>query len=382
MRIGHYAEGIWDPGGVSVYIRRITKAQRAVGHEVFTLDTRPQSRPDPETKEKPIVVQDDHALFARARELKLDILHLHGPVSVLPEDRVPTVRTLHTHSPYCPSDSRYLKRWGKPCDRAYSVLGCLWGHWIDHCGSIRLHRTWQNFQRIRLEQSILPHIFTITDSEFLKIQMIRNGYPASRITALRLPPPPHIKATLPPSSGIPRFVYLGRVDANKGVDWLIRAVARVTTPVHIDVVGDGPKLQSIQSLAVRLGVTKYLTFHGWVNGDGIVEFLRNCRALILPSLWHEPGATVAVEAMAAGRALIMSRVGGMTELILEGQNGLLVEPNDIPGLAQAIECLALDWDMAAKMGAKGRALVDEKYSLSKHMETLRALYHRVRQFHS
>jgi glycosyltransferase involved in cell wall biosynthesis len=224
-------------------------------------------------------------------------------------------------------------------------------------------------------------MFTITDSEFLKEQLIQNGYPASKIAALRLPPPSHIEATTPPSIGIPRFVFLGRVEANKGVDWLIRSAARAKTPIHIDVVGDGTKLELLRSLAARLGMMERVTFHGWHTGDSALDLLRGCRALIVPSVWHEPGATVAVEAMAAGRAIIMSRVGGMTEVILGERSGLLVQPNDVAGLAQAIECLALDWDKAAKMGAAGRALVEEKYSMAKHMETLTKLYHRVRELH-
>ncbi|HVK12264.1 MAG TPA: glycosyltransferase family 4 protein [Gemmataceae bacterium] len=380
MRIGHYMEGVWDPGGVSGYIRRVAAALRAAGHEVFILDTRPGSRPDPATGEAPIIARDHADLFARALELRLDILHLHCPATVLPDDRVPTVRSLHGHSPYCPSGSRYLARWGRPCDRAYSLIGCLWGHLADHCGSVRPHKTVEEFRRTWTEQRTLPHLLTITASQFLKDQMVRNGYPADRVEALRVPPPPLVEAT-PPPDGPPRFAYLGRVEANKGVDWLLRAVATAPTRPALDVAGDGTKLPQARALAAELGITDRVTFHGWVAGADAVGLLRSARAMILPSVWHEPGATVGVEAMAAGRAVIMSRVGGMTEIVPGERNGLLVEPNDVAGLAAAIDKLASDHALAARMGAEGRRMVEAEFALPIHLERLTALYERGRELH-
>jgi hypothetical protein len=130
MRIGHYMQGINDPGGVATYIRRLSQAQRKAGHTVYFLDTRPSLAPSDEAGDLPIAVQSDADLFAQARSLNLDILHLHTTISILPPPDLPVIRTLHGHSPYCLSGSKYLKRWGKPCDRPYSLSGCLWGHLI------------------------------------------------------------------------------------------------------------------------------------------------------------------------------------------------------------------------------------------------------------
>jgi glycosyltransferase involved in cell wall biosynthesis len=211
--------------------------------------------------------------------------------------------------------------------------------------------------------------------------MIRNGYRADRIEALRAPPAP-IEPSPPPAGGPPRFVFLGRVESNKGVDWLLEAAAAAASRPHIDVVGDGARLPEARERAARLGIGSQVSFHGWLPGPDALDVLRRARALVLPSLWHEPGAAVAVEAMAAGRAVIMSGVGGMTEIVPEGRNGILVEPNDVAGLAAALDRLANDLDLACRMGAEGRELVEAEYALPVHMDRLSRLYTRAQELHS
>jgi glycosyltransferase involved in cell wall biosynthesis len=87
---------------------------------------------------------------------------------------------------------------------------------------------------------------------------------------------------------------------------------------------------------------------------------------------------VAVEAMASARAVIMSRVGGMPEVVPGGRTGLLVEPNNVGQLAEALERLAGDWDLARRLGEEGRKLVQEEFVLEKHLQTLFRLYEEAR----
>src|SRR5687768_11180341 len=133
MRIAHYMRQMFEPGGIASYIRRIGAAQRALGHETLFLDRHPQKHPSPELV---TFTSDDADLMNRARQLDVDVLHLHCPVDHL-NPSIPTIRTVHTHSPYCPSQGRFLKNPGRPCDRNYSLLGCVWGHAVNRCGSLR-----------------------------------------------------------------------------------------------------------------------------------------------------------------------------------------------------------------------------------------------------
>ena len=76
-------------------------------------------------------------LLQRAQTKGVEILHLHLGVAHLPSGSVPLIRTAHGHQPYCPSGSRFLRRTGCACNRNYSLIGCLWGHFVDRCGSAR-----------------------------------------------------------------------------------------------------------------------------------------------------------------------------------------------------------------------------------------------------
>ena len=149
MRIGHYAPQLWAPGGIATYVRRLGVAQADHGHEVFYL-SRDATGTD-ERVGKTRRVAGDADLFRQATVLDLDVLHLHKSVTVLPDDRVPTVRTMHGHQGSCPSASRYLARTGRPCNRVPSLGGCLVGHVLDRCGSVRPRQLAANFARLRHE---------------------------------------------------------------------------------------------------------------------------------------------------------------------------------------------------------------------------------------
>ncbi len=372
MIIGHFHQEIWAKGGVATYIRRVSTAQKEAGHQVYYFTQFPCRGLN--AAETPAVIPTESELFVQAKALNLDILHLHRSIATIPPQHLPVIRTLHGHSPYCPSGSRYLERWNKPCDRTYNPMGCLWGHMIDHCGSIRPQNLTNNFKQTLQEKMVLSQIPTITVSHYLKEQMLRAGYDAKLIHVL----PHFVSDSLsnepPPSSGTPHFVFLGRISPQKGIDWLLRSLKRVNHPVHLHIAGEGYQESEMKSLTEKLGLKDRVTFHGWVNSAQVNHLIRSARALIFPSLWHEPAGLVALEAMANSRAVIASRVGGIPEMVLPEINGLLVTPNHQNELASSIERLAIDWAFATQLGKRGRETILSQFNLEKHLEHLTELY--------
>lgn len=372
MIIGHYDSEMWSKGGVASYIRRVSQYQKSAGHTVYYFSHYSAEASDP--SEVPITVADNEELFAKAQNLQVDILHVHKGLRITPPQNLAVIRTLHGHQPYCPSGSRYLKRWKCPCDRPYTPLGCFWGHVVDHCGSVKPEKLLFNFDYTQWEKRVLPNMPTLVVSQFLKDQMLRAGYPSEMIHVLRLFAPSVMNELPPPQTDIPHFVFLGRIAPQKGLEWLLKSLQKVSTPVHLDIAGDGYQELEMRTLAERLHLEQKVTFHGWVSPNQVHDLIRGARALIFPSIWHEPGGTVAFEAMANSRATIMSRVGGMPEVVLDGVNGLIVSPNDVNELAQSIEKLAQNWELAKQLGVQGRKIAKD-YTLQNHIEQLMNFYH-------
>ena len=377
MKIAHCMQAmIWGPGGVRSYVRRISAAQREAGHEIYYVvagGLMPEPF-DPEGIEI-LQVQDAADLSRQIAHYHLDVVHAH---SILFHNTHPgsvTLRTLHGHQPYCPSGTRYLRREDTPCGRSYSLTGCLWGHVVDRCGSARPANIVRNFRATHDEMRTLAGTPVVTVSHFLHREMLRAGYREDLVTVLHLPTPIIEVYEPPPRLSPPRFLFLGRITPQKGVEWLLRAVQEAPG-VHLDIAGDGYLGPEMRLLAERLRLSDRVTFHGWVDEQTTFRLLAHARALIVPSVWHEPGATVAFEAMAHGRAVVGSRVGGIPELVKSDTTGLIVAPNDIHGLAQAITRLAQDWELARAMGQRGRGEAQRHFSLDRHMRMLYQLYDR------
>lgn len=376
MRIGHYAPKIWANGGLATYISRLGDAQAEAGNVVFYIGGagRQANGVKPPASGTYLEVQDDLDLFKRAHDLGLDILHLHKLVNVLPPDRVPMVRTMHDNHGSCPTGSRYLARTGQACNRTYSVTGCLWGLLVDRCGNRRPSNIQASFSRIRQEMRLASELHTFTVSQFLRDQMVRSGCPAGKLQVLHSPAPDVQEAFVPPPrEGAPRFLFLGRMVPQKGLGWLLRTVAAVKANVHLDVAGDGDLMSDMQRLATSLGLADRVTFHGWVSPTEVGELIQAARAVIFPSLWHEPAGLVTLEAAAWGRPVIASAVGGIPEYATS-EFALLVPPNDENRLAGSITRLADDRELAERMGRNGVQLARTRFSMKNFMRELEQFY--------
>lgn len=374
MRVGHYFSRIWAPGGVGSYIRRAGDWLHAQGHEVVFLT----GRDDPELIDRDgrsaEAVADD-ALLRRAAESKLDVLNVHNEVdAALSRSSVPVVRTVLGHHPYCPSGSRYLRRSGRACDRHYHVLGCTWGHLVDRCGSARPQKLLADLNRPRLERRTLAGIRVVAVSQFIRDQMVAEGYEPTMIDVLHLPIRDVAATPRQRPGGVPRLLFAGRLAPEKGVAWLLRAFARAGPNIWLDVAGIGDEEARLKALASELGIADRVTFHGWVDEAGIAELMARACAVVFPSVWHEPFGLIAPEAMARGVPVIGSAVGGIPETIRDGHNGLLVRPNDEAALAAAINRLVADPALVVRLGEAGRRDALKRFGLDTHMRQLLDVY--------
>lgn len=163
----------------------------------------------------------------------------------------------------------------------------------------------------------------------------------------------------------------------KGIDILIRAAAKARErglKIRVQIAGIGASESSLRELVRELGMGDCIEFAGWLADLSMLR--ENWDVAVVPSLEEGFGLS-ALEAMAIGRAVIASRVGGLPELVIDGVTGLLVAPGDVDALAKAISELVEKRELVASMGVAGWERAQAHFSATQMTETTAALYERL-----
>jgi glycosyltransferase involved in cell wall biosynthesis len=335
-----------DDEGVAIF--RLSGAlQRNAG--LFSDDRRRYAAPlpDPET-----VIGLRKVLDA----FRPDVVHGHNWLvrSFLPlkrASRVPLVVTLHDYGLACAK--RSLFELGRvPCSGpgVRKCLRCSGEHYGTVKGSGVAGLNWIGgaFER-RLVDLYLP---------VSEAAATGNRLPAAR-APYRVIPNFHrldgaSHADTPQTALLPDSDYLlfvGALGAHKGLDVLLDAHARLPRPIPLVLIG----ARWPGTPPVPAGVTAH---HDWPH-DAVRTAWERCTLGVIPSVWPEPFGLVALEAMAARRPVVASRIGGLTDIVADGETGILVEPGRAPDLADAIVRLLDDPHARERMGRAGRERVEQ-----------------------
>jgi glycosyltransferase involved in cell wall biosynthesis len=166
----------------------------------------------------------------------------------------------------------------------------------------------------------------------------------------------------------------------KGAAVLIAAMPLILSrwpALELVLVGDGPERAALQQAAQDAGVAEACRFLGMVPPDAMPELMAEAHLVVVPSLWKEAFGQVASEAAACGRAVVASRVGGLPEVVLDGETGLLVEPDVPAALASAILRLLDDPGRLRDMGRKARERAGRAFGPATMIEGYRAAHARA-----
>ena len=194
------------------------------------------------------------------------------------------------------------------------------------------------------------------------IRTIHNSAPA------RQTPPP-----LPPIRERPLALAVGRLDAMKGHEVLLRALAQVDG-VELAIAGEGDERASLERLAQELGLSERVEFLGWV--EEVRPLLDGCNFFVQPS--RSEGFSLAiVEAMLAGRAIIATDVGSTREAIRHGETGLLLAKDDVDGLADALRHLRDQPGERRRLGERARLLAEREFTSERMAAQYVALWREV-----
>jgi glycosyltransferase involved in cell wall biosynthesis len=211
-----------------------------------------------------------------------------------------------------------------------------------------------------------------TGSARAKVTRIHNGIDLHRFTPG--PPPQELRRGLGLPSGVPVVGSVGRFVLYKGYAYLLEAARLVRQKIpeaRWVLVGDGELRGEMEAQCRRLDLEGTVYFAGWQ--ERVAEHLALFDLFVLPSLGEHFGR-VLLEAMAMAKAVVATDAGGVPEIVLHGQTGLLVPPADPEAMAAAVITLIQDRSLASRLGAAGRRRVESEFSLDRHVEAVEAVY--------
>ncbi len=167
------------------------------------------------------------------------------------------------------------------------------------------------------------------------------------------------------------FVYFGRLSEEKGLSTLVQATAKAG--VKLKVAGSGPLEAELKHQAADLNAQ--IEFVGYLSGDNLHEFVRQARAVILPSEWYENAPLSVMEAYGLGKSVIGANVGGIPELIKPGETGEVFEMRSAEDLALRLQHYTTMSDSElANRGRAGRKWMAEEFSAQLYRERITNLY--------
>jgi glycosyltransferase involved in cell wall biosynthesis len=300
------------------------------------------------------------------REFKPDVVHFHtmgelSPSALFALRGTPALLTVHGPEEYTLTMLEwYLSPQAYRGDVDLRNL-TLWGH--AHYNFFRY------FQRPLYKLGFRYLSLIISPSKYLANQLAKEGFdvPVQQIyNGITLPKPQPLPAE-------PALLYVGRLEHVKGVEVLLKAmpgILKAMPEVTLRIVGDGPDRSRLEGLARELGTAKAVTFAGWQK-DAISEYSK-ARLLVVPSVWPENLPTVVLEALAVGRPIIGTRVGGIPELVEDGVSGSIVAPNDSEALATATTDLLQRKDLQTMANAAQASA--QRFAIETFVSNIEAAY--------
>ncbi len=310
----------------------------------------------------------------------VDVAHFHifqhqispsvfGP---LKKKGIPIVLTLHDLKPICPNYKYYVN--GAICEacngrKFYNCLrnkctkGSTLGSLVNTV-EMYFHYAMGYYQGVDRYVAV---------SRFYRQKMIEAGFPEAQIAYL----PNSIDtadfdAEQPEQSYV---LYFGRLSEEKGVSTLLKAAGENPDIRHL-VVGTGPMEEQLKAEAGQLALEN-VEFLGFRQGAELAKLLAEATCVVVPSEWYENCPMTVLEAFASGRPVLGANIGGIPELIEEGQDGWTFTAGDPQDLAGKVRRLWADRCGAREMGMLGRKKVEQNFSAEQHYDDLMAIYRSV-----
>ncbi len=312
---------------------------------------------------------------------KPEIIFIHkiSDLSVLQallDSGIPVVRMVHDHDIYCLRGYKYDYLTRKICTRAASLycvfpcMGCVVRN-SDGGFPIKFASYTDKKREIALNHRC-DRMIVVTN--YMRDELLKNGFDASRIR-IHGPVPRDGEAGMRSTfSDRNLILYAGQIIRGKGVDVLLKALAKVESKFECVILGDGNHKAYCEKLSRRLGLSDRVTFKGFIPQEELKAYYHECSVVALSSVWPEPIATIGLEVMRYALPVVAFDAGGIKDWLHDGHNGYLVPWMDTDAFAARVDELLLNKPLAQSMGENGLRLVTEHYDFEGYISDLESLF--------
>lgn len=262
-----------------------------------------------------------------------------------------------------------------------ALLACRYDPGLEYSLSIHGSAEFFNVKGVRLREKVEGARFVRCVSSFCRAQVMAWASPEiwPRLHIVRCGiDPTRFRLAKREAGGPVRLAAIGRLDPIKGYPLLLEACARLGAggaDWRLELAGDGPMRGDLERLAKTLGIDGRVRFAGAVATDDIPAFLERADVLVISS-FMEGLPIVLMEAMAAGLAVVATRVAGVTELVEEGVSGFLAQPGTVEELHGALSRVLAHRPRFEELGKAGRRRVERDFDIRRTAREMKDLFDR------
>jgi len=364
IRLLYWTETFWPlVGGVQTYAKQFISAIRELGYDLAVITVRLQDLPEQEEMEGVTVFRLPFHEVLRGRDPGAFIA-LRKRVEAIRSDFQPDLVHVNLYGPSVAICAEANRR--TPLPTVVALHQELTG--IDSLGGI-LQRLFDQASWVTTVSAAALHDLITTFPQLSeKTSFIHNGLATGGFEPV------------PPAEGAHRILCVGRLVESKGFDLAIDAFIRVRKKfpaTRMTIAGDGMERKRLEQHVQEYRLGDDITFAGEVDGTRVKELISGSSVVLMPSREHESFGLVAVEAALMERPVIASRLGGLAEIVVDGETGFLVEPENPAEIALRLEDILSQPETAARQGRDARERALKHFSIEANAAAYNRLYRRL-----
>jgi len=377
-------------GGASLYLVDISKRLRNMGYHISILYGTRKEEIIEESGIETFFVRDafgfNYTFGAKeikgittvVNRVKPDLIYIHqvlNPhvISLLSKLR-PAIRFEHGFRLSCITGRRMPQNNELLCEYPPGLL-CLVRAHTQKCSPrnpLLALRRFKDFQLNKRAHKKLSHL--IVASNYIKKLLLKSGYNKKQIAIIPYYTSLPLNSITRKLPQLPTIVCAGRIEKEKGIHYLFKALSKIEQKVKVFVIGEGTQVSQLKLYAKSMLSKHEIVFTGWIENSELKKYYSQATLVVVPSIWPEPFGIIGIEAMANQIPVVAFNVGGISEWLKNEETGLLAAPRDYMDLADKIKQLIEQPDLASSMGIAGKKVVEKEFTPAVHIKRLVSIF--------